>query len=123
MPLTQSQTAQLRSLLDGRWRALVDEIRQDVDKTRREQYDSLVGATHDSGEESVADLIADLGQAELTRDLTELREVEAARRRLTDGSYGVCVDCGADIALERLRANPTAARCVPCQARHEKTYR
>ena len=123
MPLTQSQTAQLRRHLDTRWRALLDEIRQDVDKTRREQYDSLVGATHDSGDESVADLIADLGQAELTRDLGELRDVEAARRRLADGSYGVCVDCGVEIAVERLRANPAAARCLTSQARHEKTYR
>lgn len=123
MPLTQSQTAQFRSVLDGRWQALVEEIRQDVDKVRREQYGTLAGATHDRGEESVASLIADLGQAELTRDLTELREVESARRHLVDGSYGICADCGADIGLERLRANPAAVRCVACQTRHEKTYR
>jgi RNA polymerase-binding transcription factor DksA len=78
---------------------------------------------HDLGDESIAALLSDIGNAELSRDLEELREVEAARRRLTEGAYGICVDCGAEIAFERLRAEPAAARCVECQARHEKTYR
>jgi RNA polymerase-binding transcription factor DksA len=42
---------------------------------------------------------------------------------VTDGSYGLCVDCGAGIGFERLHAEPEAARCVECQRRHEKTYR
>jgi RNA polymerase-binding transcription factor DksA len=123
MPLTPGQITALRSQLDGRWTALVAELREDVDKARREQYGALAGATHDRGEESVATLLADLGQAELSRDLGELREVEAARRRIADGSYGTCTDCGGDIGLPRLQANPAAARCTPCQSRHEKTYR
>ena len=67
--------------------------------------------------------MADLGNAEVTRDLTEVRELEAARRRIADGAYGVCLDCGDDILLERLRAQPGAARCARCQTQHEKTYR
>jgi RNA polymerase-binding transcription factor DksA len=55
--------------------------------------------------------------------VAELREVDAARRRLAEGVYGVCVDCGSDIGLQRLRAEPAAARCIECQERHEKTYR
>ena len=78
---------------------------------------------HDHGDESVAALLSDLDQAELSRDVAELREIEAARKRLADGAYGICLDCAADIAMERLTAEPGAARCVKCQARHEKTYR
>ena len=123
MPLSPTQIAAFRRQLDIRWRALVDELREDVDKARREQYGSLAGSTHDTGDESVADLLADLGQAELSRDLGELREVEAARKRVSAGAYGVCTDCGADIGVPRLEANPAASRCTPCQTRHEKTYR
>jgi RNA polymerase-binding transcription factor DksA len=65
----------------------------------------------------------DLAQADLSRDQEELRDIEAARRRLDDGSYGVCTDCGVDIGFERLHAEPEAARCIDCQRRHEKTYR
>ena len=62
-------------------------------------------------------------EADLTRDVDELRDVEAARRRLDDGSYGICTDCGVAIDFERLHAEPEAARCIDCQRRHEKTYR
>ena len=89
---------------------------------RQEQYGALAGATHDSGDESVADLLADVGQAELNRDLAELRDLEVARMRLAGGSYGICTDCGVDIGYERLRANPAAVRCVACQTRFEKTH-
>jgi DnaK suppressor protein len=62
-------------------------------------------------------------QADLSRDREELRDIEAARRRLDDGSYGLCTDCGIDIGFERLHAEPEAARCIGCQRGHEKTYR
>src|SRR5512134_246851 len=65
----------------------------------------------------------DMEQADLSRDQDELREIDAARRRLDDGSYGICTDCGAGIDFERLHAEPEAARCIECQRRHEKTYR
>lgn len=57
------------------------------------------------------------------RDHAELQAIDAALRRLADGSYGVCTDCGGEVDLERLRAEPEAARCIDCQRRHEKTYR
>jgi RNA polymerase-binding transcription factor DksA len=44
--------------------------------------------------------------------LTMLEEVRRARRRLADGSYGVCEVCGQPISAERLEVRPWAARCV-----------
>jgi RNA polymerase-binding transcription factor DksA len=67
-------------------------------------------------------LIADLDQAELSRDVDELRGLEAARERIASGDYGVCVDCERDIGFERLRATPSAIRCIACQTLHEKTF-
>jgi DnaK suppressor protein len=43
-----------------------------------------------------------------------LREVQAAGRRLQDGSYGRCEVCGAAIAAGRLEARPVARTCVGC---------
>jgi DnaK suppressor protein len=50
-------------------------------------------------------------------DAGELRELEAALRRLHQPEFGVCVDCEADIPYSRLQANPSARRCVACQGR------
>jgi RNA polymerase-binding transcription factor DksA len=123
MALTRKQLDEFVAAIDARYRALREEIARDVARARDEQYADVAGATHDAGDESLAHLVADLDQAEISRDLGELRGLEAARRRIAEGAYGSCVDCGGDIALERLRAEPGAARCLACQARHEKTYR
>ncbi len=49
----------------------------------------------------------------------ELEQVLAARRRLHDGTYGICVDCGDDIRAQRLEALPATPYCTACQAVHE----
>jgi RNA polymerase-binding transcription factor len=48
---------------------------------------------------------------------------EHARARIAEGSYGVCEDCGQQIAPERLEALPDATRCVRCQAAWEQADR
>lgn len=52
--------------------------------------------------------------------LAELDEIGAARERIAAGTYKLCVDCGEPIGAGRLRAQPTARRCVDCQARRER---
>jgi RNA polymerase-binding transcription factor DksA len=56
------------------------------------------------------------------RHAEELQAIEAARARMRDGTYGSCIDCGTEIGFERLRAYPTAERCIQDQERVEKTY-
>jgi len=122
MPLSQTQTEELKHLIDQRRSALLTELRNDTERTREQPYSEHAGPAPDTGDESVATLIADLEQADVTRDLGEFRAIEAARERLRQGGYGVCFDCGSDVGFERLKAFPTALRCVQCQERREKTF-
>ena len=122
MPLTQQQTEQLRGLIDQRRNVLLAELREDAARAREQPYAEHAGIAPDTGDESVATLIADLEQADVTRDLGEFRGLETARERIAGGEYGVCIDCGGDIAFERLKAWPAALRCITCQERHEKTF-
>ena len=57
------------------------------------------------------------------KSAVQLEAVEAALQRLDAGSYGRCVDCGQPIAPGRLEAIPWAARCIDCQARHDRERR
>jgi DnaK suppressor protein len=52
----------------------------------------------------------------VTQAERHLDEVEAARRRLEDGTYGICERCGAAIAPARLEARPVARSCVACSS-------
>jgi DnaK suppressor protein len=122
MPLTEKQTQELHTTIEQRHAALLAELREDAERVRKDRFEDLAGQAPDVGDESVATLIDDLRHAEMGRDLSELRNLEAARSRLSDGSYGICADCGGDIGYERLRANPAAVRCIDCQSVHEKTY-
>jgi DnaK suppressor protein len=122
MALTPQQTQKLQTAVERRRATLLTELREDMERVRRDRHEDLAGASADAGDESVATLIADLDQADLGRDLTELRELEQARQRLAGGSYGICIDCGGDIGYQRLQANPAAVRCVDDQRKHEKTF-
>ena len=122
MALTDKQAQELRGMIEARRGALLAELREDAARTREQPYSEHAGPAPDSGDESVATLFADLEQADVTRDLGEFRALEAARDRLAQGGYGVCIDCGTDVGYERLKAFPAALRCIQCQERHEKTY-
>jgi DnaK suppressor protein len=122
MALTKQQIEEFRRTIAKRREALLAEIHEDVARSRDESYSAIAGPVVDTADEAVADLLSDLDNAETSRDLNELRDIEAAQARLEDGSYGLCEDCGLEIALARLRAVPGASRCVKCQGVHEKTY-
>ena len=122
MALTDRQSQELRDLLETRRDALLNELREDAERAREQPYAEHAGTAPDTGDESVATLIADLEQADMTRDLDEYRALEAARARVKSGEYGICIDCGNDIGYDRLKAFPSALRCIQCQERHEKTF-
>jgi RNA polymerase-binding protein DksA len=67
------------------------------------------GATVAFERQHVAALI---GQAR-----AHLAEIDAAVRRLAEGSYGTCERCGRPIGAARLAARPVATTCIGCAAR------
>lgn len=57
------------------------------------------------------------GAARLTdADLSELRDIESALERITQGEFGRCAQCGGAIGRHRLRAIPEARHCMTCAA-------
>jgi len=120
--LEPQRVATLRTVLRARHGALREEIRQDLQKSDDDRARLYADRVHDLEDESVVDLLVDLNLAEIDRDLGELRDVEAALRRIEQGSYGTCETCDGPIGEARLHANAAALRCIDCQAMHEKTY-
>lgn len=69
---------------------------------------------------AAANTARDLEFALDAHDTAEIAAVDAALRRIAEGRYGECTDCGAHIMEARLRAAPEAARCIKCQEKLEK---
>ena len=59
------------------------------------------------------------------REKTLLKKIDDALKRIKDGEFGVCDDCGEDINVKRLVARPVTTLCIRCkeeQERQEKHY-
>lgn len=120
--LTSIQIQALREALQARHRALLERVRDELETSGEHSHVELAGGVPDTGDESAANLMADTDAAIVDRHVEELREIEAALRRVREGGYGECSDCGAEIGFSRLKAYPTARRCVRCQGQLEKTH-
>ncbi len=122
-PLTREQLSALGARLEDRHRALLRETRDELERAEARQYAETAGrGPVDEGDQSVDDELADLSLAMTNRHVREIREIEAAKARIDDGSYGICIDCGREIGYERLLAQPTAVRCHSCQEQWERTH-
>jgi DnaK suppressor protein len=122
MLLTPMQTEQLRDLLHKRYRTTLQDIELRVQQDGGTNMGALRDLALDEGDRAISDLIAETGHALMERELEELRDLEEALKRLRAETIGRCLDCGGSIDFARLRAYPTARRCIDCQKRHERSY-
>lgn len=63
----------------------------------------------------------DLAIGTLDRDSRLLREVQAALSRMAAGTFGICLDCEAEIGAKRLAALPWTALCIACREAADRT--
>jgi RNA polymerase-binding protein DksA len=123
MPLDEQDMQRFRTRLEARERELDAEVREGIaSRDAEDDYTQLAGEVGDPGDASVATEQSDLRNAQINRDVGEIRGVQAALARIEDGSYGMCSRCGIDIDVARLEANPIAERCIRCQSAYEKQY-
>jgi DnaK suppressor protein len=113
-----SRYNELKKMLENRRRELMVEVQgriRDVraDNTNKER-DVL-----DQGESSEVDIQEDIEFALIQMKSETLNKIDAALRRLEDGSYGDCFECGDEISEARLRALPFAVRCKDCEEARE----
>ena len=120
--LSVEQLEGLRQQLLREQNRLRETISQELLDHDSQQFSDLAGRVHDAGEESVADLLADLDMEMIRRHKEELQEVEAALERMAQGRYGICQDSAEPIAYERLKVQPTARRSAEMQRRWEQSH-
>ncbi|MFP5417707.1 MAG: TraR/DksA family transcriptional regulator [Gammaproteobacteria bacterium] len=119
--LTTTQAEALKAQLKSQYRDMLRDIREGLDNAGDTRPLDLTNhEPGDSGDEAVANELADINVASLQRHIRAARDIEDAFKRFKAGAYGVCIDCGDAIAFARLRAFPTAKRCLACQQRHEQ---
>jgi RNA polymerase-binding transcription factor DksA len=119
--LTSSERNELAAMLGERKQMMRDEIRTGLAGLKGETHEDLLSGSSDAADQSLARLITDVAYAEVARDAAELQDILAAENRLAAGNYGQCIDCDEPVPYARLKAYPTAKRCLRCQQVREAT--
>ena len=112
-----SRYNELRQMLEDRRRELMTEVQgriRDVRADGNKERDVL-----DQGESSEIDIQDDIEFALIQMKSETLNKINEALRRLEEGTYGNCFECGDEIAEARLRALPFAVRCKDCEEARE----
>ncbi len=102
------------------YRALLEEERGDLIAKLEELGVGVGRLNYDSNFADSSQVTAERGEVEaLAGKLREtLQEVEEALRKLENGTYGTCEDCGQPIDPLRLEAKPAAPYCINCASKH-----
>ena len=112
-----SRYNELKTMLEERRRELLSEVQGKIRDVRAEgnkERDVL-----DQGESSEVDIQEDIEFALIQMKSETLNKINEALRRLEEGTYGNCFECGDEIAEARLRALPFAVRCKDCEEARE----
>jgi DnaK suppressor protein len=105
----------LKTMLEERRREIQDKLR-----SIRQTMDDQSSVVRDTEEQSVNDFVHEMDLALLEMKADTLSRIDDALRRLANGSYGVCEECGQEIPEPRLKALPFATRCREDQEREEE---
>jgi DnaK suppressor protein len=118
-------TAHFRDLLTDRRRQVANAL----DNLHKENAGSLEDGSGElvsgSADQHMADTATETVEREIGNTL-ELHDerllgaIDAALGRIDAGTYGQCVNCGAQIPEERLEAMPWATLCIDCKRKEER---
>ena len=90
------------------------------DRVVREDFSVCEDDRYDEVDQATTDIEQSMRMRLRNRETLYLKKVNEALKRIEDGSFGLCDECGEDIELRRLEARPTATLCVSCKEEQER---
>jgi DnaK suppressor protein len=112
--MTRAQEKRLKAALEAKRQELIREIAEGRERL-------AIAPSSDPADQVRGIEDRDLAIRSVDQMHSVLRLVERALREISRRSYGVCAECGDDIAIKRLKALPWSPFCVSCQERVERT--
>ena len=117
--MTEARFDELRRMLEERRDEIVGAVKNKIRDVRADATRSGGHRPTNVNGMPEADIHEDIEFALLQMKTETLTKINAALERLEEGTYGYCYECGEEIAGQRLRALPFAARCRDCEEMHE----
>jgi DnaK suppressor protein len=111
--------AELKKILEDRRREMMSQVQERMRDVRAEGASNTVQGVLDAAESSEADIQDEIEFALIQMKAETLNKIDEALRRLEEGTYGYCFECGDEVSERRLRALPFAVRCKDCEEARE----
>lgn len=115
-PLGKKEMEPYRQLLLELKHKLMKEVLVNQEASNESNDGDVLDLADQASDSYDKDLANSLSETERAR----LQAVEKALHRVSEGTYGLCEDCGKPIPLPRLKVLPFAKLCVACQQSEEK---
>ena len=75
----------------------------------------IIEQGHDPGDQTQLLMQETLTVSLQNNELSEYYMIIKALKRIDEGDYGMCLECGNSISLRRLLSYPNVTRCLACQ--------
>lgn len=110
----------LKKLLLEKKAFILNEAKSEIAKYVSGENRQLVETAFDEGDLAVIDISEDINLRRLSVHRRLLVDIDEALRKIGDGTYGICEECGEEISEKRIAVLPTATFCVDCQEHRER---
>ena len=111
--MTQTQKIHFKKAMESKRRELLGDIHSQSSRIKIDQSE------HDPIDQVQSMHMREENATHLGRGSRILAEIELSLRAMSDGSYGLCIECDEPISLKRLEIIPWAQRCIRCQEAFE----
>ncbi len=115
----ERRRAALQQMLIRKRQEILKEIEGSLGQSLTEDQQRRLESARDVGDQALMDLDRELGISLMEMRNRRRQAIDEALTRLTEGTYGICAECGVEISERRLEAVPFAKLCVECQSREE----
>jgi len=110
----------LRKSLIRKKENILKEAKDEIAKYISGENKQLVDTANDDGDWAQVDISEDLSLQRLSTHRKLMYNIDEAIRKIAEGTYGICEECGEEISEKRLLVLPTATLCVDCQENKEQ---
>jgi len=112
--------ADLKKLILAKREAILNGAKQEIAKYMNGEHRQLIDTAIDEGDWATIDISEDLNLKRLSAQRQTLLDIEECLRKINDGTYGICEECGEEISIKRLNVLPTATLCIDCKENMER---
>lgn len=119
-PVDNERLRSLKGMLITRRDGILKEAKSEIAKYMSGDNRQLVDTAIDEGDWAVVDISEDLSLRRLDSHRKLLQDIDECLRKIQEGTYGMCEECGEEISQKRLNVIPTATLCIDCKENRER---